>query len=82
MHLVDEENTGHDLSAALLTPLRNLLVDLLSDFGLDLTDVTSKQSHEALLARVDDIDLVQSHSVDDFLALLQLALGALDKASL
>ena len=80
--LINEEDTWNDLSTSLLTPLSDLLVNLFSYFGLDLTDITSKQSHEALCSRVDDIYLVKCHGVDDFLTLLELTLGALDKSSL
>ena len=39
-----------------------------------------EQGEEALLPRVDDVDLVEAHVVHDLLSLLQLALGALDEA--
>lgn len=82
MDLIDEQDTGHDLSTALFSPLGDFLVDLLSNLGFDLTDITSEESHESLGARVDHINLVKGHGVDDFLSLLELTFGALDKASL
>jgi len=82
MNLIDEEDTGHDFSAALFSPLGDFLVNLLSNLGLDLTDVTCEQSHEALGARVDHIDLVEGHSVNNLLPLLELTLGALNEAGL
>ena len=80
--LINEENTRHDFSTALFAPLSNLLINLFTHLRLDLTDITREKSHEALGARVDDIDLMESHSVDDFLTLLQLTLGALYEPSL
>lgn len=40
--LVDEKDTRHDLSTALLTPFGNLLVDLFADFWLDFANVSGK----------------------------------------
>lgn len=82
MNLIDEEHTGYDLGTALFAPLSNLLVDLLTDFGLDLTNITREKSHEALSARVNHINLMECHSVDDFLALLQLTFRALHEPGL
>ena len=82
MNLINEQDTGHDLGAALLSPLGNLLVNLLSDLRLDLTNITSEESHEALGARVDDVDLVKGDSVNNLLSLLELTLGALNVSGL
>jgi len=82
MDLIDEEDTWDDLSTAFFSPLGDLLVDLFSNFRLDFTDVTREKSHEALGSRIDDIDLMQCDSVDDFLSLLKFTLWALDESSL
>lgn len=82
MNLINEQYTGDDLSATFLTPFSNLLVDLFAYLRLNFTNITSEEGHEALLAGVDNINFVEGHSVDDFLALLQLTLGALNKAGL
>ena len=82
VNLIDEEYTWHDLCTALFSPLGNLPVDLFSHLGLDLTDVTREESHEALRARVDHINLVQCDRVYNLLALLELSLRALDEPSL
>ena len=82
MDLIDEEDTRHDLGATLFSPLGNLLVNLFTDLGLNLTNVTSEESHEALRAGVNDIDLVESNRMHDLLSLLELTLGALHEASL
>lgn len=50
MDFIDEEDTGDDLGAALFSPLSHFLVDLFSHLRLDLSDVTSEESHEALSA--------------------------------
>ena len=80
--LVDEENTRDDLGTALFAPLSDLLVNLFAHLGLDLTDITSEERHEALSARVNNIDLVKCHGVNDFLTLLKLTLWALNKSGL
>mmetsp|Transcript_75 Transcript_75/g.104 ORF Transcript_75/g.104 Transcript_75/m.104 type:complete len:299 (-) Transcript_75:618-1514(-) len=80
--LIDEEHARHDLGATLLSPLGDLLVNLFSHFGLNLTDIASEERHEALSAGVDDIDFMEGHSVHDFLSLLQLALWALHESRL
>ncbi len=82
MYLVNKQNTWYNFSSAFFTPLSNFLVNLLAHFGFDFTDITSKERHKALLAGVDNINFVESHSVNDFLALLKFTLRALDKASL
>ena len=82
MDLIDEEHTWHDLCTAFFSPLSHFLIDLLSNLWLDLTNITGKECHEALCTRVDDINLVKRDCVNYFLALLQLALGALDVACL
>ena len=58
MHLVNEEHARHDLRLALLAPLGHLLVDLLAHLGPDLASVAREEREEALLPRVDDVDLV------------------------
>jgi len=82
MDFINEEDTWYDLSTAFLSPFCNLLVNLFTNFWLDLTNVTSEESHEALRARVNDIDLVESNCVHDLLSLLELTFGALNEASL
>ena len=59
VHLVDEEDARHDLRLALLAPLRHLLVDLLAHLRLDLARVSREEGEEALLPRVDHVNLVQ-----------------------
>ena len=58
--LVDEEHARHDLGLALLAPLGDLGVDLLAHLGLDLAGVAREEREEALLPRVDHVDLVQA----------------------
>ena len=82
MNLIDEEDTGYDLGTTFLSPLSDFLVDLFSNLGFDLTDISSEECHETLCARIDNINLMKSDSVHNFLALLQLTLGALNEASL
>ena len=75
--LVNEQNTGSDLRLALLPPLRDLGVDLVPDFRLNLPGVSTEQGQKALSPAVDDVDLVQGDGVHHLLPLLQLALGTL-----
>jgi hypothetical protein len=42
MDLIDEEYTRHDLSTTFLSPFSYFLVNLLSNFGFDFTDITSE----------------------------------------
>ena len=82
MDLVNKQNTWYNFSTAFFTPLGNFLVNLFAHFGFDFTDITSKERHKALLAGVDNINFVESHSMNDFLSLLKFTLRALNKASL
>lgn len=82
MHLIDKENTWHDLRTSLLSPLGNFLIDLLPNFWLDFSNISCEQGHESLRPRIDDINLVKSNSVNDFFPLLQFTLGALDESGL
>ena len=77
--LVNEQNPGSDLRLALLPPLRDLGVDLVPHFRLDLSSVPAEQGEETLGPAVDDVDLVEGDGVDDLLPLLELPLGALDE---
>ena len=82
MDLINEENTWDDFSAPFFSPFCNFLINLFSDLGLNLTDVSSEECHEALGARVDDIDLVKGHSMNNLLALLELTFRALNESRL
>jgi len=80
--LINEENARDDFSASFFSPFCNFLINLFSDLGLDLTDVSGEECHEALGAGVDDIDLVEGHSVNNFLSLLKLTFRALNESGL
>lgn len=82
MDLIDEEHTWHDLCTAFLSPLGNFLIDLLPHLWLDLTNITSKECHETLRTRVDDINFMKCNGMNDFFALLELTLWALDESCL
>lgn len=82
VNFVDEKDTRHNFGSAFLTPLSHLLIDLLPHLGLNLANVTSEESHEALRARINHIDLVERHRVHDLLSLLELAFRTLHKTSL
>lgn len=82
MYLINEEDTGDDLSTALFSPFGNFLVNLFANLRFDFTNVTSEKSHEALGSRVDDIDFVEGDCVDNFFTLLELTFWALHEAGL
>ena len=82
MNLIDEEHAWYDLSTTFLSPFSDFLVNLFSYFGLNFTNVSCEESSESLSSRVDDINLVQSHSVDNFLSLLEFSFWALYKSRL
>lgn len=82
MDLIDEKNTGNNFGTAFFAPFGDLLVNLFADLGLDFSDVTGEESHEALASRVDDIDFVEGDRVHNFLALLQFTFGALNETCL
>ena len=63
MDFIDKQYSRHDFSAAFFSPFSNFLVDLLTNFWFNLTNVTCEKSHEALTAGVDNIDFVESDSV-------------------
>ena len=71
MHLVNEQDTWHDLSSSLLSPLCNLLIYLLPHLRLYLSDIPRKKSHKSLSPRIDNIDLVESNGMHHFFPLLQ-----------
>ena len=82
VNLINEKHTRYNFGAAFFSPFGNLLVNLFSNFRLDLTDITSEKSHETLGTGVDNIDLVKSDGMDNLLSLLEFTLRALDKAGL
>lgn len=82
MNLINEEYTRHDLSTTLFSPLSYFLVNLLSNFGLDFTNITGKEGKESLSSAIYNIDFVQGNGMNDLLSLLQLSLGALHKSGL
>lgn len=79
VHLVDEEHARHDLGFPFFFPLAHLGVDLVPDLAPDLARVAAEEGQEPLGARVDDVDLVERDGVYYLLALLQLAVGALQE---
>ena len=82
VNLVNKKNARNNFCSSFFSPLGNLLIDLFSDLWFDFADVSGKQSHKSLSSWVDDIDFVQSHCMNNFLSLLKLALGTLNKSSL
>lgn len=43
MNFIDEEDTWYDFSTAFFSPFSYLLVNLLSDFWLDFTNISSEE---------------------------------------
>mmetsp|Transcript_6576 Transcript_6576/g.16368 ORF Transcript_6576/g.16368 Transcript_6576/m.16368 type:complete len:265 (-) Transcript_6576:531-1325(-) len=82
MNLINKEHTRYDVSFPFFSPLSYAGIDLISHFMLNFTSITSKKSKETLLARVDNINLMQRYSVYYLLPLLQLSFGALHEPCL
>lgn len=82
MCLVDEQDTRDHRGLAVVFPLSNLLVNLLTHLGLDFARISSEEGEETLLTGVDDIDVVERDRMDGLLALLELTLGTLYKLRL
>jgi len=82
VNFVDKKYTWDDFSSTLFTPLCNFLIDLLSNFRFNFTNISCKKCHEALGSRIYDVDFVKSDSVNNFFSFLQLTLWALNKSSL
>ena len=82
MDFIDEENTRHNVGFPFFPPLSNFFIDLLSHFLSDLAGGSRKQSQEALRTRVDDVDFVQSDSMDNLFAFFDLSLRTVDEACL
>lgn len=72
----------YDLCFALFPPFTHFGINLLPDFRLYLSCVSREESQEALCAAVDDVNLMEGHSVDDLFPLLQLSLRTLYKLCL
>merc|ERR1740117_1527349 len=82
MDFINEEHSGDDFGSAFFSPLGYFLVNLLSDFGLNFSDISCEESHESLGAGVDNVDLMEGDGMDDLLSLLEFTFRALDEASL
>ncbi len=52
------------------------------DSHLDLSGITCKEGEKTLSSAVDDVDFMQTDGVYDFLSLLDLSFGAVDKLDL
>jgi len=52
------------------------------DEHLDLSGISCKEGEESLSSAVDDVDFMQTDSVHDFLSLLDLSFGTVDKLDL
>lgn len=82
VNFINKKNARNNFCSSFLSPLGNLLINLLSDLWFDFSNVTGKQRHETLSSWVDDINFVQSHCMNHFLSLLKLSLWTLNKSCL
>jgi len=82
VNLIDKKNSWNYLSSAFFTPLSYFLIDLLSNFWLDFSNITCKKSQETLGSAIDNIYFMERYCMHDFLSFLELTLGALNKPCL
>ena len=82
MDLINEQNSRDNFCFALFSPLRYFFIDLLSYFLSDLSCSTREQSQKTLWPWVDDINLMKSNSMNDFLSLFNLSFRTVDKSGL
>jgi hypothetical protein len=68
--------TGDNLCLSFFSPFCNFGVNLVTKLGLNLARIAREKSKEALRAGIDNVDLMQCHSVDDFSPFLNFALWA------
>jgi hypothetical protein len=74
--------TGNDLRLAFFSPLRHFSVNLIPQFGFDLSRVASEQCKKPLRPAVDHVDFVKRDRVHDFSPFLDLAFWALYESCL
>ena len=72
MDLVDEKDSWDYFCFSLFSPFWDFLVNLLSYLLSNLSCGSWKQGQESLWSGVNDVDLMQRDSVDDFFSLLDL----------
>lgn len=71
-----------DLCLPFLSPFSDLGVDLITEFGFNLSCVTGKEGKEPLGTTVDDIYFMQRDRVYDLSSLLNFSLRALNELGL
>lgn len=77
MDFIDEKDTRDNICLAFFSPIGHFLVNLVSYFLFDFTGVTSKQSQKSLASRINNINFVETHSVNHFFSFLDFTFGAL-----
>jgi len=82
MDLINKQYTWNNLGSTLLTPFSNFLINLLSNFRLDFTNISCEKGHEALCSRVNNINFMKRNSVDNLLSLLEFTLWCLNVSGL
>jgi hypothetical protein len=70
MDFINEKYTRDYFSSSLFSPFSYLLIDLFSNFGLNFSNISSKKSKETLGSTVDNINFMESDSMNNFLSFL------------
>ena len=82
MNFIDEENSRNNFGFSFFPPLRYFFVDLLSHLLSNLASSSRKESKETLRSWIDDIDFMESDSVDYLFAFFDLSFRTVDKSGL
>lgn len=82
MNFIDEENPRNNICLSFFPPFRNFFVDLFSNFVGNLSSGSRKEGQETLRTGVDNIDFMESDSMNYLLSLLDLTLRTVDKSGL
>ena len=82
VNLIDEQNTWNQIRLVLLLPLSNLLINLISYFRSDFSSLSREQSHKSLGPRVNHIDVMKRHSMNNLFPLKNLSFWTLSKPCL
>ena len=80
--LINKKDSRNNFSLTFLSPFCNLLINLFSNFLGNFTGSTWKQSQKSLGTRVNDINFMKTHSMNDFFSFFNLAFGTVHKSGL
>lgn len=82
MNFINEEHSRDYISLAFLSPFWHFFVNLFSNFMSDLSSCSRKEGQKALRTRVNDIDFMQSDSMNYLLSFFNLSFRTVHKSGL